>query len=74
MRKSSGFRDAYEYESFMAWALEGSSLAQRMNTGPGTDEPVIPKYWEVWKPFADVLPFKYEDFLAGKIRDGKKLT
>jgi hypothetical protein len=42
------FEDQDEYDSFMAWAIEGSCLAQRMNAceGGGFD---IPSHWVAHK-------------------------
>ena len=48
MKTEHCFDGQSEYNSFLAWAIEGSCLAQRMQSGPGA-EFEIPDYWFYWK-------------------------
>jgi hypothetical protein len=46
------FEDQNEYDSFMAWAIEGSCLAQRMLESVPGGHFEIPLYWEKHKEMA----------------------
>jgi hypothetical protein len=60
------FKDQAEYDQFMAWAIEGSCLAQRMNSGEGCREFVIPKHWHKYKEHAEHFPSILPDYLKEK--------
>jgi hypothetical protein len=46
------FRDQGEYDQFMAWAIEGSCLAQRMNACEGGSFE-IPAHWHKYHDQAE---------------------
>lgn len=56
-------KDNEEYQEFLTWAMNGSTLAQRMQSP--FEQVVIPEHWEQLKPYADKLPPTFEEFLAG---------
>jgi hypothetical protein len=57
------FKNQDEYNQFRAWAIEGSCLAQRMNSGEGCREFVIPTHWHKYKKQAVNLPFMLPEHL-----------
>jgi hypothetical protein len=48
MKKWHCFEDQSEYNNFLAWAIEGSCLEQRMQESYGGTFD-IPDYWFYWK-------------------------
>jgi hypothetical protein len=61
------FKNQAEFDSFRAWAIEGSCLAQRMNSGEGCREFIIPKYWHKYKEHAEHFPSILPDYLKEKL-------
>lgn len=66
--KKFSFQTQEEYSSFLVWAIEGSTIGQRMQMGQSQDK--IPAYWEYFKPIADKLPPTLEEFYADSPIDG----
>lgn len=54
------FETEQEYKAFLTWALEGSTIGQRMQATPINDK--VPDYWERFKPIADRLPPTLKEF------------
>jgi hypothetical protein len=56
------FKTQQEYSAFLFWAIEGSTIGQRMQMSPSTFD--IPSYWDRLKPFAADFPSTLEEFYA----------
>lgn len=54
------FKTEQEYKAFLIWALEGSTIGQRMQATPTVDN--VPDYWERFKSIADRLPSTLTEF------------
>lgn len=64
MRYLDDFPTEEEFQTFRTWAIEGSTIGQRMTVGDNPRE--IPAAWEGWKPIAQKMvndfPSTLEDF------------
>lgn len=70
-----------EYNEFLAWAIEGSCLSQRMQTSSGGTFD-IPDYWFYWKkkknlnadteltPISREVPYKLDRNQLGRMPKG----
>ena len=63
------FSNEAEYREFLAWAIEGSSIAQRMQSAGG-DEVAIPSYWVKAKPYAEKYKASLDITLMNKLITG----
>lgn len=56
------FMTEEQFQAFRAWAIEGSTIGQRMSVG---DNPIeIPPEWESWKPVAQNMLDDFPQTLA----------
>lgn len=55
------FKNQDDYDSFRAWALEGSCLAQRMSESVEGGVFEIPSYWKKYKRAAKSMPERLKD-------------